>query len=784
MRKALTLLLLTVLITPVFAQGITAKREFRCVWIATVTNIDWPSSGSAPDVQKKAMITLLDQLKAANINAVLFQVRTECDALYNSSYEPWSYWLTGTQGKAPSPYYDPLEFVVTEGHKRGMEVHAWINPYRAVKTVGSYTASSQHVSVQHPEWIVTYSNLKVLNPGIPEVREYDTKIIMDIVRRYDIDGIHFDDYFYPYPATGYTFQDDATFQQYNRGFTDKGDWRRDNVNLLVKMVHDSIQAVKPYVKFGISPFGIWKSGYPSGISGMSAYSDIYCDALAWLNQKTVDYITPQLYWKIGGGQDYTKLMPWWGTQAANNGRHFYPGHAIYQISSWGASEMPNQIKLDKGNANCQGSVLYSAQYIPSNPLGFADSLKNNYYKYPALWPVMKWKDTLPPNPVQNVRYEKLASTGSYGLKWDQPVPASDKDQGAKFVVYKFKTSNISNADLDNPANIYAVIASTEYTPQVSDDNTTSYFTVTALDHYGNESKMSNVASVEVAAPPVIASPIANALNQRDTVTLKWNPAKNASYYYLTLCKDSALIQPLLNKDAIADTFLVVTGMDGQQKYFWGVKSENVAGTSVLSQVNSFTTGFTVKPTLLEPAHASTNVPTNVAFKWAKTPLAKMYRFQLAYGQTINDQTIVNDTTGLTDTVITFKNLVTNKAHYWRVSALNDYGQSLWSSTFGFKTSSVSAVAGGKTVPEEFALEQNYPNPFNPGTVIQYRIPKAGHVSLKIYDILGREVAVLVNEVKNAGSYSVEFNSQLSSGIYYYTLNSCGFMSTKKMVVLK
>lgn len=785
MRKFLTMLFFIAVTFYCFPQGITAKRDFRCAWIATVTNIDWPSMGAAPDAQKTAMKTLLDQLKAAGINAVFFQIRCECDAMYNSPYEPWSYWLTGTQGKAPSPYYDPLEFVVTEGHKRGIEVHAWINPYRAEKTVGNYTLSSTHVVKQHPEWVVTYSgNLKVLDPGLPAVREYDTKIIMDIVRRYDIDGIHFDDYFYPYPVSGATFQDANTFANYNRGFTNIADWRRDNVNLLIKMVHDSIQSVKPYVKFGISPFGIWKSGYPAGISGMSAYDDIYCDALAWLNQKSIDYITPQLYWPLGGGQDYAKLQPWWGTQAANNGRHFYPGHAIYRISSWTESEMPNQIRVDKNNPNCQGSVYYSAQYIPSNPKGFGDSLKNNFYKYPALWPIMKWKDTLPPNPVQNLRYDKTASTGTYGLVWDQPLPAADKDQGAKFVIYKFSAANISQSDLDNPANIYAVNAETEYIPTASATQAASYFVVTALDHYGNESKMSSILKVEPPLATNLLIPANYAANQKDTITLKWAATKLTTAYWLQVSIDSTFKTALLTKDDITDTVQTITGVIGQVKYYWQVRAKNAAGWSDYSPVYSFVTGFPASPVLVEPKHATTNLTVNPVFKWNKTPLATSYRFQISYSSLINAQTVLLDTAGITDTTFALKNLAANKTHYWRVSASNQYGMSMWPSVFGFKTETASGVLDGAAMPKDFELEQNYPNPFNPTTVIKYHIAKTSKVTLKIYNVLGKEVAILVDEVKNPGVYAYEFSSKLPSGVYYYSLRAGEFSAARKMIVLK
>jgi len=260
--KSISITFLTILISisTIYSQTIPPKREFRSVWIATVTNIDWPSSKTlSPSAQRTEYINILNKHKLNGLNAVVTQIRPSCDAFYQSPFEPWSEWLSGTQGVAPNPFYDPLIFMIDETHKRGMEFHAWFNPYRAVVNKNSSSVSSSHVSVVHPDWIREFGNLKLLDPGLPQVREYVAKVIMDVVRRYDIDGVHFDDYFYPYPQTGVVFQDSATFSNYPNGFTNKEDWRRNNVNLLIKALSDSIKAVKPHVKFGISPFAIWKN---------------------------------------------------------------------------------------------------------------------------------------------------------------------------------------------------------------------------------------------------------------------------------------------------------------------------------------------------------------------------------------------------------------------------------------------------------------------------------------------------------------------------------------------
>ena len=467
MLRNLTIIFITIILFPFnYSQLNNPKREFRGAWIATVLNLDWPSSNSlSTDKQKQELLNILDGLKEAGINAVIFQIRSECDAMYASNIEPWSYWLTGEQGKAPNPYYDPLEFVVNEAHKRGMELHAWLNPYRAVRSVGNYSNSPMHVSQQHSDWVLQFGGLKILDPGLPDVRNFVTSVIMDVVRRYDIDGIHFDDYFY---QSGITTEDASTFQNYSRGFTNIGEWRRDNVNLLVKEIYDSIHVVKPYVKFGISPPGMWKAGNPPGICGYYGYTDIYADGIHWLQSHTIDYLAPQIYRAIGssincGSTDYKLIMNWWSTHTFE--RHLYIGQGAYRISEWSASELPNQIRLNRNNLNVQGGILFRTTFgILDNPVGFLDSLNTDLYNHPALIPTMNWKDTISPNPPLNLAFGKIGSTGRSGLTWDLPVTASDGDSASRYVVYHFNTPAPQQSDYDNAENIYNVEGSRESFP--------------------------------------------------------------------------------------------------------------------------------------------------------------------------------------------------------------------------------------------------------------------------------------------------------------------------------
>jgi uncharacterized lipoprotein YddW (UPF0748 family) len=596
MKKLFTVFYTVVIASSlVFAQSQPPKREFRAAWVATVSNIDWPSvKGLATSSQKAEIISILDKHKLNNINAILFQVRPSCDAFYLNGLEPLSEWLVGSQGgNFSGASYDPLQFWVDEAHKRGMELHCWFNPYRSVVGSGSNVHSS-HVSVVHPEWNITYgtSPYKLLDPGIPAVQNYSLSVIMDVVRRYNIDGVHFDDYFYPYG--GMTNQDSATFANYKGAFTVIGDWRRNNVNKFIASVYDSIKAVKPWVKFGVSPFGIWKSGTPSGVTGLSGYSAIYCDAINWLQNKKVDYITPQMYWIIGGGQDYSKLMPWWNTQL--NGRHLYSGNAVYRLavseSNWPASEIQNQIELNRINSRALGFVAFSSKSVTGNLKGVQDSLRANQFKYPALMPTMPWLDSTAPLAPTNLA--STVSNNTVQLQWQKPGAASDNNGAKYFAVYRAQSPDTIN--INNVKQIIKITANdtTRYVDNAVVNGASYTYLVTAFDKLNNES------------------------------------------------------------DATAKISLIVTGVE--------------------DEVQS---------------------------------------------------------------------------------------------------------------PFVFALEQNYPNPFNPVTTISFTLQHSEYTSLKIYDLLGREIASVVEGELEAGAHSYQFSgANLASGVYLYRIISGNLAQVKKMVLQK
>lgn len=761
------------------------KFEFRATWIATVSNIDWPTQPGLPsDQQQIQLISILDSLKSHGFNAVLLQVRDECDAFYNSSYEPWSYWLTGRQGSPPFPYYDPLQFAIKEAHRRGMELHAWLNPYRAVNKVGSFVLDSTHVAVRHPDWILSFTKssggtLLILNPGLPQVRDYITSVIMDIVRRYDVDGVHFDDYFYPYEGTSY--QDTATFRLYNRGFTDIGDWRRDNVNLFIKEVYDSIMSVKPWVKFGISPFGIWKNNVPQNIKGMDAYSQIYADPIAWLHQGSVDYLAPQLYWPNSGSQDYGTLMPWWADSIHANGRHFYVGQAAYRIPYWQPGEIERQLRQNRENGKVDGSIFFNTSSIIANTGNFSDSLRQNYYSSKSITPMMSWKGNDTVTTPTNLVYGRIAGLNSPVLSWSEEKK-SGLDSVLRYVVYRFPQGNVNNSDFNNSSNILDVTGNFFILPPVPDTKGPTFYGVTALNRNSAESQPTNLIRIDAPNQPVLASPSNGYKYARDTTILSWNFIDKASQFVMQLSSDS-LFSKLVKTIVSSDTSVVLTGLAGHTTYYWKVSAGNAGGVSDFSATYSFTTAFPASPSLSIPARAQLNVSLKPLFAWQKVYDATKYRLQLS--TSVLFTTIVVDT-GIVDT--TFQMLdslkpVTN--YYWRVASINSFGQSLWSDVNGFRTTSITPVREEQPVPKTFQLSQNYPNPFNPSTTIQYSIPSSGHVTINIYNVLGERVATLVDQIKSAGKYEVTFNAlNLPSGIYICRLSWNDRYTSIKMLLLK
>ncbi|HEX5655428.1 MAG TPA: family 10 glycosylhydrolase [Chitinophagaceae bacterium] len=403
MKRSVTSFILLTLFS--FCLQAQPKYEFRGVWIATVDNIDWPARGvSNPEAQKADFIRQLDLHQRNGMNAVIVQVRPAADAFYPSQYEPWSQWLTGVQGRPPSPYYDPLQFMIREAHKRGMEFHAWLNPYRANFNIGSASIASHHITRTRPDWFLSYGDKKYFDPANKEAQQFVVNVVRDIVKRYDIDAIHMDDYFYPYRIAGREFPDAASYAR-SGSTLNKEDWRRSNVDSIIRKLGKAIKEEKKHVRFGISPFSVWrnKDKDPRGSDSQASqtnYDDLYADILLWLQKGWIDYVTPQLYLEIGHEKiAYEKMLAWWSQHSY--GKHIYIGHGIYRVNERNAAwknpaELPNQIKLLRRYPNVQGSIYFSSKSFNNNPNGWNDSLRNNYYKYPALLPPMRWIDNEKP----------------------------------------------------------------------------------------------------------------------------------------------------------------------------------------------------------------------------------------------------------------------------------------------------------------------------------------------------------------------------------------------------
>ncbi|MEV0402768.1 family 10 glycosylhydrolase [Actinoallomurus sp. NPDC050550] len=461
----------------------TAQRQLRGVWIASVTNIDWPSSPGLPIARQQAeYVRLLDNAVARHLNAVFVQVRPTADAFWPSPYEPWSQWLTGTQGKNPG--YDPLAFLVREAHARGLEFHAWFNPYRVSMKADPSLLTPDHPARRHPGWVHPYGGKLYYDPGIPAVRRFVERAMLDAVRRYDIDGVHFDDYFYPYPSGGADFPDDATFARYGSGFADKASWRRHNIDLLVREMDRRIHALKPWVKFGISPFGIWrnKTSDPEGsdTNGTESYTAISADTRGWVKKRWIDYIAPQVYWYIGFAiADYAKLVPWWARQVAGTGVQLYIGQADYrqgaagQAAPWqDPAELSRHLTFDQAYPQVAGDIHFSAKDMDADRIGAVSRMVADHYARPALVPLMPRLGGRAPHRPQPV------VEGST-VTW-RPVRGA-----ARYAVYRFD-GPAAGCDLDE-AHRVAVTGGTSFTDGTAEPGRAYVYVVTALDRLWNES---------------------------------------------------------------------------------------------------------------------------------------------------------------------------------------------------------------------------------------------------------------------------------------------------------
>lgn len=492
MRKIALITLLLLCFTTLTAQTYTPpKREFRGSWIQII-NGQFQGLGTA-GIQAN-LTQQLNALQQAGVNVVLFQVRGEADAFYASPYEPWSRFLTGRQGQAPTPYWDPLEWMVQECHRRGMELHAWINPFRA-KTKTTKELAATHLYFREPHRFFAYDGLLLFDPALPENRSYICQVAADIVRRYDIDGLHIDDYFYPYPAAGVSIPDEVSFARYGRGYADRGDWRRDNVNLFIKQLHDTIRSVKPWVKFGVSPFGIYHnrkagSNVPgSETAGLQNYDDLYADVLLWLEKGWVDYNIPQLYWEVGHKvADYERLVHWWARHAA--ARPLIIGQDVERTVRAKDTQQPSQNQLAEkmrivhSEPSIVGNCFWYSAALARNEGGYTTALATHYQRTPALQPRMPFIDAKAPKKPRKVKVLEMPDAPY--LFWTAPKAKHQLDKAVTYAVYRFAKGE--KVDLENATHLIALTQETMFRLPYEGGQQQYTYIVTALDRLHNESK--------------------------------------------------------------------------------------------------------------------------------------------------------------------------------------------------------------------------------------------------------------------------------------------------------
>ncbi len=461
----------------------SAPRELRAAWVATVYNLDWPSRSTLTVAQQQAeAIQICDQAQALGLNALVLQVRPSADALYASTLEPWSAYLTGTSGKAPSPAYDPLSFWVSEAHKRGLLLHAWFNPYRVALPGTAAGMAAGHISKRRPDLVRTVGNYLWMDPSEADTKSYTIDVIADVVRRYDIDGVHLDDYFYPYrsyyPAGG-DFPDDANWNKYKAGggTLSRADWRRDHVNQLIQRLYARIKSEKRGVLFGIAPFGIWRPGNPPGVVGLDSYSELYADSRLWLGSGWLDYFSPQLYWPIApAAQSYTALVDWWRGEN-KQGRHLWPGLATNRVSdgSYPVREIEDQIRETRRRVGVTGNIHYSYKVFPRNPSGLTATLRSGLYAQRAVVPASPWLDsTAPARPTVLGMRE--------GTSWILRIDAGSGGSAPFWYVVSIKTASGWRSDT-----IPAASGPARYT--LANTSGVVGLVVRAVDRLGNESGM-------------------------------------------------------------------------------------------------------------------------------------------------------------------------------------------------------------------------------------------------------------------------------------------------------
>jgi len=707
MKKTLLLVLGLILFFNSFSQ--TVQREFRASWVATVSNLDWPKSMDAV-TQKQELITILDGLEEMNMNAIFLQVRPYSDAFYNSAYEPWSAYITGTRGKNPG--YDPLQFALEEAHKRGIEVHAWMNPYRA-----SYYSASDCVGAQ-ASWFLSVEGKTYYNPGLPEVTTYITNVVADLVNNYEIDGVVFDDYFYPDKTNEYPDIDKTAFETYGNGRT-LGDFRRESVNAMVAAVNTTIKTIKPDMRFGIAPFGIYNNTIAATSHGTTpsagqyawdTYSEIYCDPLAWLEEGSIDYLSPQLYWSIDQNDySYDVLTEWWGKECKRYGKHCYPSLGVYRYTGkskstldpelhenklyfedaikaskgYSLQEFVDEININRDNEinNVFGTVLYRNQNIFDTNLDVF--LKQNVFQQKAIYQELSWLTSNAPTEPSNVQIVQPEGEPIAKLTWT----GSDE---------RYAVFGISTITKSAPVLLKMVFTEEFSLVNVGDF---SEFAVAGISGKGKLSNLSGTTQLQMPDVPVLTSPIDKTISS--TENFSWNYTTNATSYTINIYEDEALNSLIFAQSEISGNTFSFTGtvLEGLTNYFWEIVASNAVGTTK-SQSANFYTGFPAKAEIVKPSNNQTMVSySEGAFKWKFQAEATNYQIQLARNAEFTSNYIVLEASSQVDSLV-YSNLLADTDYFVRVYSENAFGKGKWSETIKFRTSPQLPDAPVITSPTE------------------------------------------------------------------------------------
>lgn len=715
----------------IFAQS--PKQEMRAVWLTTVWGLDWPKtkipeSGGEIYInqQKQQLINLLDSLEKAGINAVFFQVRTEADAFYPSSYEPWSEHLVAERGIDPG--YDPLQFALEESHKRGLELHAWLNPYRFESVAGKYSGTEGDYSQTNPEWVLSYSGGgSILDPGNPEVRKLITDIVEEIVVNYDLDGIVFDDYFYAYGGTPASL-DKFSQDSWKPESMNLHDWRRDNINRMIADVYATIKENKSWVRFGVSPFGIWTTDaqvaasygltLPQGITGLDAYNSIYADAVAWLKEGTVDYISPQIYWPTTStGQDYKKLAPWWSDVANRYGRHLYVSHTLADLDE---SDYPPPVALKSAYSNflrtelrgmsmmeyfsqlgskksvagfdpseygqqifwnrisdknqAPGSVFFRASMFLTE--GFMNYLLANEYEDNALPPPMPWAAKGTGFLPQRIQLEKNK------LIWETD------EENVKYAVYAVPELLIDQPGVFNNASF---LLGMTYTPefnlqQYSYTTEGHVFAVSVVDRNGNEFPPA-IMGMDIIdnIPSALLSP-EDKSNVHPGFNFVWEPVDGANYYLLEVASDTMFNSVIDRRNITETTFgSDVLNLEEESLYYWRINTRMANATDTASAVRRFSIKPLPRPVLEYPTNELTDVDVTPVITWEPFDEGFNFRIQISSGSSFSEIQFDQEEIEGTSLELPPGVIFPYSTYYLRIQAVDGDSVTLWSDIIKFST---------------------------------------------------------------------------------------------------